>query len=137
MARKTILVVDDHPDVARALVLLACSLGYNARAVHEGQRALDDMRSTPPDLLLLDLQMPDMSGWEVLRALRADRSFDQLPVVVCSAGYSLQSRVEAMHMGAQDYIGKDNAFEQLKGVVDRQLAGMHNVEFDQAPTGAP
>jgi CheY-like chemotaxis protein len=121
MAAETILIVDDHHGMAKALAVLARSLGYQTRTVHDGPAALDALRSDPPDLLLLDLQMPGMSGWDVMRTLRADRAFDKLPIVVCSAATSHQSRDEAIRAGAQDYLGKDDAFSGLERILKQLL----------------
>lgn len=119
---KTVLVVDDHPEVAKALVFLARSLGYNARAVYSGRQALDDVRTNFPDVVLLDLQMPDISGWDVLAALRGQREFERLPVIICSAASAAVSRQQAIEAGAQDYMDKDKAFEELEDVLNRQAA---------------
>lgn len=128
MRNDTILIVDDHPEVAKALVALACDLGYDATAVHGGQQALDHVRASRPDLVLLDLQMPGVSGFDVLRALRADRRFDGMPVVVCSAAPAWQVRDEAVRLGAQDFVAKADAFDELGAALERQLAGRRNAE---------
>ena len=121
MSRETILVVDDHAAVARALVALARDLGYDATAAYGGREALQRVRDDRPSLVLLDLQMPDVSGFDVLRALRADRRFDGMPVVVCSAAPPDQVRDEAARLGAQDFIAKADAFEKLEVALARQL----------------
>lgn len=121
MSRAKILVVDDHAGVAKALVTLARVLGYEATDVHGGQQALDHARAARPDLMLLDLQMPGLSGFDVLRALRADARFDSMPIVACSAAPAEQVRDEAMRLGAQDFIPKEDAFEELGPILGRQL----------------
>ena len=123
MKRETILVVDDHAEVAKALVALVRDFGYEASAAYNGQKALEQVRADPPALMLLDLQMRGVSGYDVLRALRAERRFDRLPVVVCSAASSPQVRDEVMRLGAQDFVAKDDAAEELEGAIARQLDG--------------
>ena len=122
MRRESILVVDDHAEVAKALVALVREFGYEASAVYGGQQALERVHADPPSLLLLDLQMPGVSGFDVLKALRGDRRFAHLPVVVCSAASSPQVRDEVMRLGAQDFIPKADAFEELEGAIARQLS---------------
>ena len=119
--RDTILVVDDHAEVAKALVALVRQLGYDATAVHDGQSALERVRAARPALVLLDLQMPGVSGFDVLRALRADRRHDDMPVIVCSAAPASQVRDEAIRLGAQDFIAKADAFDELEAAVERHL----------------
>jgi CheY-like chemotaxis protein len=119
----TILVVDDHAEMARALAALARGLGYNVTTAHGGQEALESVRRSPPDLVVLDLQMPGVSGFDVLRELRADPRFERLPVVICSAASSPYVRDEVLRLGAQDFVSKENAFEQLAGAFARQLGG--------------
>ena len=133
----TILVVDDHQEVAKALVALARDLGYVATAVHGGQQALDHVRASPPALVLLDLQMPGVSGFDVLRALRADRRYDGMPVVVCSAAPAWQVRDEVIRLGAQDFIAKADAYDELGAALERHLAGRRSAEAAAAASVTP
>jgi CheY-like chemotaxis protein len=121
VSQKRLLIVDHKRDMANALVALARGLGYHAEAVYSGDLALEHVRANPVDLLLIDLQMPGTSGWEVVRTLRADRMFDELPIVVCSAASSSKLPEEALRSGAQDYFAKDDAFEELDRIVRRHL----------------
>ena len=90
----TVLVVDDEPDVRLIARLVLTAADFEVREVGSGEAALTELHSgRSPDVVLLDLRMPGIDGWEVLRQLRADRTLRHLPVVVFTA--DLASRAEA------------------------------------------
>jgi CheY-like chemotaxis protein len=80
-----ILVVDDTPALLDIVRECLEAEGYEVRTCLESRRAVEMARAEPPDLLMLDVVMPEMSGWDVLAQLRADSAFAQLPVIVCTA----------------------------------------------------
>jgi two-component system KDP operon response regulator KdpE len=80
-----ILVVDDDEAMAAFLGDRLSKLGYEVSVAHTGREALERMRARPPELLLVDLVMPDMGGWELVRTVRADSAFRHLPILVCTA----------------------------------------------------
>jgi len=87
--RKKILVVDDDPDVRLLVTLMLDGAGYDVETAEDGYDAMIRLEDTQPDLLLLDLMMPDMDGWEVIDAVRANPETRHLPVVVMSAKIGL------------------------------------------------
>jgi CheY-like chemotaxis protein len=89
-ARPTILVVDDDKDTRDILDKVLSSAGYDVRLATNGREALASVGASPPDLIVLDLNMPEMNGFEVLRELRANTRWTKIPVVVVTAiaGYS-------------------------------------------------
>ena len=124
-----ILVVDDHRGVADAAVALVGAGGHEARAVYSGGAALAFVRSRPVDLVVLDVSMPDLSGLDVLRTLRAEGKLPGLPVVMFSA--DRHARDEALRLGAAAFVCKSDA-ENLLHAVAEQLrnaeCGMQNAE---------
>jgi CheY-like chemotaxis protein len=112
-----VLIVDDHAAVARSLVSMLSASGFEARAVASGAEALAFVRSQQVALVLLDMSMPDMSGVEVLGALR-DRAghADAPPVVMFSADDDVALREEASRLGAIDFVSKTNPGELLRVV---------------------
>ncbi len=119
MKCKQILIVEDQPAVAAGLKSLVHSLGYDARTASSAGEALFEIGRECPSLLLLDLNLPDSTGGDVLRLLRADRSFDSLPVVVCSVRDRLTAD-EVRVLGAQDFVAKTEIFERLGEVLARE-----------------
>jgi CheY-like chemotaxis protein len=98
-----VLIVDDHPDTCRAMAMLVRRLGHHAVCRNSGRDALDYLASEPPNLVLLDLMMPEMDGLEVLRQIRADTRMDGVRVVLFSAVENPALRLQATQAGASDY----------------------------------
>lgn len=99
----SVLIVDDD----QALCALLCDYlneeGFVARAVHDGPHALDAVRAAPVDIVLLDVMMPGMSGFDVLRELR---TFSRMPVLMLTARGEEIDRIVGLEIGADDYVGK-------------------------------
>lgn len=104
-----ILVADDHKDTCGVIRGLLRSEGLATACVHSGRDALDAMKTTVPDMLVLDMMMPGMSGLEVLRAVRANPATASLPVLVYTA---------SMNEGELDEVGRLGAQILVKGVAD-------------------
>ena len=116
-----LLIVDDLPD---NLELLACMLedrGFRVRPVASGERALQSAQSEPPDLVLLDINMPDMDGYEVCRRLKADATLKEVPVIFISAMDGVIDKVKAFSVGGVDYITKPFHLEEVESRVRTHL----------------
>lgn len=103
--KATILVIEDDPDLRETLVDLL-ETQYLVRIAEDGLLGLKNAFREPPDLILMDLRMPNMDGFETCKLLRADKEFDNIPIVVLSGFVSDQDRVKALEMGADDFVGK-------------------------------
>ena len=103
--KATILVVDDTPD---NLVLITGLLKdkYRLKVANSGAKALSIVRTSPPDLILLDIMMPEMSGYEVCTALKSDESTREIPVIFLTAALEMEEERRGIEMGAVDYITK-------------------------------
>ena len=99
--RKKILLVDDEPGILRVLSIKLRVSGYDVITASHGQEALDLIRSASPDIVLLDVIMPGIDGFEVLKELRIT---SRLPVIAYSAGTS--NMQEALRLGANDFVNK-------------------------------
>ena len=99
----TILVVDDEKNIVQLLRLYLANEGYRVEAAYDGQEALDKIRSIQPDLVVLDLMMPGIDGWEVCRSLR--RKSDT-PVIILTARGDDVDKVVGLELGADDYVTK-------------------------------
>jgi two-component system KDP operon response regulator KdpE len=105
-----VLVVDDDPAIVRTLAINLRARDYQVQVAHDGRTALEILTEEPPDVMLLDLGLPDLDGVGVLRRLRA---FSALPVIVLSARHSSDDKVEALDLGANDYVTKPFGVEEL------------------------
>lgn len=117
MPRK-ILVVDDEADILNFLELVLKERGYEVLTAAGGQQALGLAREQVPDLMLLDIMMPHMDGWEVLRLLRVDPRTAAIPVAMISARTDAKDRVQGLQEGALDYICKPFSLDELLAKVD-------------------
>jgi DNA-binding response OmpR family regulator len=116
----SILIVDDEPNVRLMLQTALESVGYHVMQAENGEAALKRLGDSEVDMILLDLQMPRMSGMELLRRLRAAR--DPTPVVFLSAHGSIPDAVEAMKLGAIDFLTKPITPDALRRVVAEVIA---------------
>jgi signal transduction histidine kinase len=116
-----LLVVDDTPDNLRLLSTMLSDKGYKVRGVINGEMALKAARSTPPDLILLDITMPQMNGYEVCQNLKADGKTSGIPVIFLSALDQVLDKVTAFAVGGVDYITKPFNLEEVLARVENQL----------------
>jgi two-component system KDP operon response regulator KdpE len=105
-----ILLVDDELPILRAVTPLLRSRGYEVRSVVTGEGALSEMEADPPDLLIVDLGLPDVDGFEICRRVR-ERS--AVPIIVLSARHSEKDKVAALDLGADDYVTKPFGPDEL------------------------
>jgi len=117
----TILVVDDTADSLRVLTEILLPEGYNIRPANSGELALASIAVQPPDLILLDIRMPGMDGFEVCRRLKGDETTRNIPVIFQSAATDLSDRLEGLRLGAVDYISKPFQREELLARVKTHL----------------
>jgi DNA-binding response OmpR family regulator len=118
MSKRKILVVDDEADILHFLELVLRERGYEVATAGGGPQALAAARSEPPDLVLLDIMMPQMDGWEVLKLLRIDPNTAGIPVAMISARTDPKDRVQGLQEGALDYICKPFSLDELLAKVD-------------------
>jgi two-component system phosphate regulon response regulator PhoB len=104
--KQTILVVDDEADVSQMLKSNLKRAGYSVVAVEDGQQAIDAARSDKPDLMILDLMLPSMSGLEVCRVLKGDAATSRMPIIMLTARHEEIDRVVGFELGADDYVTK-------------------------------
>lgn len=110
-ARHRVLVVDDEPHIADALTVALRHVGYDARAVYDGTSALASAQAWSPDLLLLDVMLPDMSGYDVCRQLVLTGG--GAGVVFLSARDEVSDRIRGFGVGADDYVAKPFSLEEV------------------------
>jgi two-component system alkaline phosphatase synthesis response regulator PhoP len=101
-----VLIVEDDADIAALLAHYLEKTGYGAEIVADGGRALARAKASPPDLVILDLMLPGLSGLEICRALRADDKTSALPIIMLTARGEESERILGLDVGADDYIVK-------------------------------
>ncbi len=119
--RGNILVVDDTPQNLRLLSTLLSRRGYKVRSAISGQMALTAVKAAPADLILLDISMPQMDGYQVCQALKADPKTAEIPVIFISALDDVLDKVKAFATGGADYITKPFQVEEVLARVEHQL----------------
>ena len=128
-----ILIVDDSPSNLRLLDEMLRSTGYVSRVVTNGNAALVAVRKSVPDLILLDIMMPSMDGYEVCRQLKADPEFRRVPVIFLSAMTGAGAKLKAFEEGGVDYISKPFNLEELEARVRLHLMmSRKNRELERA-----
>ncbi len=124
-----ILVVDDNPDnveLARAVVE---SAGYAAATAADGIEALESVKASVPDLILLDVMMPRLDGLGVLQALRNNPATSQIPVIMLTAKAAVADRVAGLHLGADDYVPKPFAADELLARIQTLLKRSEKLRY--------
>jgi two-component system, NtrC family, sensor kinase len=116
-----ILIVDDSPDNLRFLSKLLSDRGYTVRRAISGQLALNAVYASPPDLILLDILMPDMNGYEVCEKLKSDPKTCDIPIVFLSALTKAEHKVKAFEVGGADYITKPFQEPEVCARIQHQL----------------
>ena len=116
-----ILIVDDQPDNLRLLSEILVGHGYEVRKAINGSTALMGIKKFAPDLILLDINMPDLSGYEVCKKLKSDRQTKQIAVIFLSASDKVTDKVQAFELGGVDYITKPFQVPEVLARVKTQI----------------
>ena len=111
--KKTILIVDDEEHIVKMLDINVRNNGYRSLLAYSGEAALETVRTNTPDLILLDIMMPGMSGIEVCRRVKNDPETCRLPVIIVSAKSETQDRIVGLESGADDYVTKPFNLQEL------------------------
>ncbi len=119
---KKIVVAEDEPQIARLIEFKLKKEGYSVTSKENGEEALQAIKEDKPDLILLDIMMPVMGGYEVLRRLKEDENLKNVPVIMLTARAQEKDVVKGIGMGAEDYITKPFHPAELLARVKRILA---------------
>ncbi|MGI5177692.1 response regulator [Dactylosporangium sp. CA-152071] len=123
MGAATVLVAEDDPDIRELFTMALESAGASVVAVTSGGEALEALRKDRFDLLVTDMWMPNISGLDLCKALRADPATAKLPILMLSAYGRMRGREEAMMVGATEYMTKPIRPSVLVGKADALLGG--------------
>ncbi len=118
---KKILVVDDEPDILKVVTFRLKKFGYEILEAVDGQKALHLIEKERPDLILLDLRLPVMDGYEVCRRVKADEKLKDIPVVILTASVTSDMQIKIEQLKADDYVIKPFDSEMLLAKVKHFL----------------
>lgn len=118
---KKILLIEDHPPMRENLVLMLEMEGFTVLCAAHGRRGLELARSVSPDLILCDVMMPELDGYGVLQALRADSATSTIPFLFLTAKGEKQDQRTGMNLGADDYLVKPVAKEEVLAAIAARL----------------
>lgn len=113
MSGKTVVIVDDEPAMVDMLTTFLTMKGFQVHGAYTGMAGLDAIERVHPDIVLLDLMLPDIDGFEVCRRLRSNPAYASLPVVIISARAETEAVERAMGAGANAYMVKPLRFPEL------------------------
>jgi DNA-binding response OmpR family regulator len=117
---KHIICIEDEPEMIDLIRLILGRRGFNVIGAAGGKEGLEKVKQEPPDLILLDLMMPDMDGWEVYQQIKADEKTKNIPVIVVTAKAQSIDKVLGLHIAkVDDYIAKPFSPQELLASVDK------------------
>jgi len=125
---KVILCIEDEQEMIDLIRLILARRGFEIRGANSGKEGLEIIRKDHPDLVLLDLMMPEMDGWEVYQQMKADETTKNIPVIIVTAKAQSIDRVLGLHIAkVDDYIAKPFSPQELLTSVDNVLGRRQNV----------
>ena len=127
MARKA-LIVEDEPDTGNLLAEILRRGGYDPTVLAEGKPAIPWTRTHRPDLILLDLMLPDIEGFEVCEDLKLNRDTNRIPIIMVTALDQRQDKVRGLQVGANSYLTKPFTVEQLQNAIQSVLAWQQELQ---------
>ena len=120
-SKESILIVDDTPANLQLLAQMLSEQGYKVRMAQDGTMAIMSIKSSPPDLILLDIMMPELNGYEVCSKLKASSQTKDIPIIFISALNEVFDKVKAFEVGGVDYITKPFQAQEVLARVEHQL----------------
>ncbi len=135
--KKKILIVEDDPDVAEMLDVSFNVLGYDAVTHSHGETALDACRLSPPDLVILDIHLPGLDGFEVARYLHANEQTVSIPIIFLTERVEHLNQLQWLELGTDDYMAKPFDIQELSNKVTRVLERSGNTTGRNPVTGLP
>ncbi|MEM7029892.1 MAG: response regulator transcription factor [Chloroflexota bacterium] len=132
--QQRILVVDDDKSIVRAVKGYLEQANYQVLTAYDGEAALHILRNENPDLLVLDLMLPDHDGWDITRIIRADKTLAATPIIMLTARVEDTDKIIGLEMGADDYVTKPFNTREL---VARVRSLLRRTQLGQSPVSQP
>jgi two-component system response regulator VicR len=125
LINKKVIYIEDDPDMIDLVTLILRPRGINVKGAHGGRQGLDMVREELPDLILLDLMMPDLDGWDLYQQLKAEPATSAIPVIIITAKAQAIDQVLGLHIAkVDDYICKpfhpQQIFESIQKILNRK-----------------
>jgi DNA-binding response OmpR family regulator len=121
-AKKTVVCIEDEPEMVDLIKLILGRRGFELTGAMGGREGLEVIRRVKPDLVLLDLMMPDIDGWEVYQQMKADEELKHIPVIVVTAKAQSIDKVLGLHIAkVDDYVTKPFGPQELLQSVEKVL----------------
>jgi two-component system, OmpR family, response regulator VicR len=125
LANQKVIYIEDDPDMIDLVTLILRPRGINVKGAHGGRQGLDMVRDELPDLILLDLMMPDLDGWDLYQQLKADPATSAIPVIIITAKAQAIDQVLGLHIAkVDDYICKpfhpQQIFDSIQKILNRK-----------------
>ena len=127
MAAKA-LVVEDEPETGQLLAEILRRRGYEPTVMTEGKPAVIWTQENRPELILLDLMLPDIDGYDICETLKLERDTNLIPIIMVTARDTPKDKVHGLQVGANHYLTKPFSVEQLTQAIDHALAWRHDLE---------
>jgi len=137
MPKQKILVVEDARDIASLLQIFFTAQGYEALVASRGAQAVELCRQEMPDLVLLDIMLPDMNGYAVCQALRGNRRTTEIPIIFLTAKGEKEDMIQGLQLGADDYIVKPFDLQVLHARVSNRIQHANLLSSKDPTTGLP
>ncbi|MDY0003074.1 MAG: response regulator [Polyangia bacterium] len=131
-----ILVVDDDPWILKMVCTVLGKRGHDVQVGRDGKEGLDKAKELRPDLIITDIMMPEMDGWDLVRNIRATPGISMVPVIFLTALSDDDDRIQGFRLGADDYLAKPFRFDELELRVEKAFRSKARLE-DHLKGGAP
>lgn len=127
---RTLVYIEDDPEMIDLVTLILNRRGYEIKGAHGGRQGLDIVLQILPDIVLLDLMMPDMDGWDVYHQLKANEKTANIPVIIITAKAQAIDRVLGLHIAkVDDYISKPFRPQELLDSIENVYSRMENPDI--------
>ncbi len=137
MERARLLIIEDDPDIAEMLRLYFHNLGYHVEVANRGQEGVEKSRQETPHLIILDIMLPDIDGYEVFQRIRRHPRTSHIPVIFLTQRDERDARIQGLELGADDYITKPFDMEELRLRVKNILDRIERERLTDPRTGLP
>lgn len=118
---RRVLLIEDEPNIIEAISFILSRDGWTVHTHEDGETAMDKVRATPPDLIILDVMLPGRSGFDILRDIRAEPDFVNLPVMMLTARGQVKDRELALRLGANHFMTKPFSNQDVKDYVRKLM----------------